>query len=115
MAREGELAYFANPPEYAAEKLIWKSASSADEAKKHLEWIMETLKNSPPENFSDMEKVKSLIFDYATENGRGQVLWPLRYALSGKDKSPDPFTLIYILGKEESLARIANAVQKLSN
>ena len=70
-------------------------------------------KNSSDENFSDVEKVKSLIFDYATKNGRGQVLWPVRMALSGKDKSPDPFTLIYILGKDESVARIKQAVWKL--
>jgi len=55
-----------------------------------------------------------LIFDYATNNGRGQVLWPLRVALSGKEKSPDPFTLCYILGKKETLLRLDNAIKKLS-
>ena len=56
------------------------------------------------------DSVKNLIFDYATEQGRGNVLWPLRVALSGKDKSPDPFTLCSILGKTETLSRISNAI-----
>ncbi len=42
--------------------------------------------------------------------GRGAILWPLRYALSGQEKSPDPFTLIHVLGKEESVVRIRKAL-----
>ena len=41
--------------------------------------------------------------------GRGQVLWPLRYSLSGRDKSPDPFQIAGILGKNETLRRIEAA------
>jgi glutamyl/glutaminyl-tRNA synthetase len=41
-------------------------------------------------------------------------LWPLRVALTGQDKSPDPFTSAYALGREESLKRIDIAIKKLS-
>jgi len=44
------------------------------------------------------------------KGGRGAVLWPLRYALSGAERSPDPFTLISILGKEEALSRVEKAI-----
>lgn len=44
------------------------------------------------------------------KGGRGAYLWPLRYALSGLERSPDPFTLIHILGRAESLARVKNAI-----
>jgi glutamyl-tRNA synthetase len=44
------------------------------------------------------------------KGGRGGVLWPLRYALSGAERSPDPFTLISILGVEESTSRIKTAL-----
>lgn len=44
------------------------------------------------------------------KGGRGAVLWPLRYALSGAERSPDPFTLISILGKRESLSRVHKAI-----
>ncbi|MCX6712608.1 MAG: hypothetical protein NTY66_00155 [Candidatus Vogelbacteria bacterium] len=33
----------------------------------------------------------------------------MRIALSGREKSPDPFTLAAIFGKEETLKRLANA------
>ena len=53
--------------------------------------------------------IKTILMPKAEELGKGSVLWPLRVALSGKDKSPDPFTLLAILGKEESLKRIEKA------
>lgn len=43
----------------------------------------------------------------------GDALWPLRVALSGKEKSASPFEYIFILGKEESLARIKRAMVSL--
>lgn len=49
----------------------------------------------------------------AGKGGRGAVLWPLRYALSGQERSPDPFSLISILGKEESSSRVRKAVNAL--
>ncbi|MFA6512155.1 MAG: glutamate--tRNA ligase [Patescibacteria group bacterium] len=39
-----------------------------------------------------------------------QVLWPMRVALTGKKASPDVFDVTAALGKEESLARITNAL-----
>ncbi len=47
------------------------------------------------------------------KGGRGAVLHPLRYALSGRDQSPDPFTLVSILGKTESMSRISSALARL--
>lgn len=44
------------------------------------------------------------------KGGRGGMLWPLRYALSGKERSPDPFTLISILGVHEAASRIRTAI-----
>jgi hypothetical protein len=40
-------------------------------------------------------------------------LHPVRFALSGLDKSPDPFILSDILGKEETINRIKKAIQIL--
>jgi len=41
------------------------------------------------------------------------VLWPLRYSLSGREKSPDPFMIASIIGKSKTLARIENARRQL--
>ena len=124
MIEQGELDYFFTVPDVDTTKLVWKPARSAtgvaggdstkEETQKHLQKVVEILTSASEESFADAEKVKSLIFDYATENGRGNVLWPMRFALSGRDKSPDPFTLIYILGRGESVARLKTAIEKLS-
>ncbi len=43
----------------------------------------------------------------------GQVLWPIRVALSGLERSPNFATLMVYLGKEETLKRLDFALQKL--
>lgn len=47
------------------------------------------------------------------KGGRGGVLWPLRYALSGAERSPDPFTLVAILGSEAAVRRVHAALALL--
>lgn len=64
------------------------------------------------------DEAKDILMPYADavakeDGGRGAALWPLRYALSGQERSPDPFTLISILGTEESSVRIQNALDIL--
>ncbi len=81
-------------------------------AKKHLLKVSEMLKNLATESFSDLS-VKEMIFEYATQEGRGNVLWPMRVALSGQEKSPDPFTLSGLLGKDKTLSRIEQAAAVL--
>ncbi len=46
--------------------------------------------------------------------GVGEVLWPLRVALSGAKDSPNPFELLEACGKELSLERLEYAIQILS-
>lgn len=52
------------------------------------------------------DKIKNQVWDFASEKGRQEVLWPFRFILSGKKKSPDPFTIAEILGKDETLERL---------
>jgi len=41
---------------------------------------------------------------------RGELVHPVRYALSGKDQSPDPFIIASIIGKNETLSRLQKAI-----
>lgn len=53
---------------------------------------------------------------YVEEKGykNGYVMWPVRTAVSGKQMTPGGATeLMEVLGKEESLARIRNGIEKL--
>ena len=63
-------------------------------------------------NFENLKNIETEIIKSA-EKDRGKYLWPLRVALSGKEKSPSPFELIWILGQKESLKRIKKAFEKI--
>lgn len=48
------------------------------------------------------------------ELSNGDVFWPIRYALSGEEKSPPPEEMATILGKQKTLERIERAISVLS-
>lgn len=59
------------------------------------------------------ENIKNTVWSYVETHGKGDVLWPLRVAITGQERSPDPFVSAMLVGKEETLLRIDNAIQKL--
>ncbi len=83
-----------------AHLLVYKKATK-EETKIHLQHILEIQ--------NDIEAISA----YAIEKGKGNVLWPLRYALSGAQSSPDPLTLLACLPKETATARINHAITLL--
>jgi glutamyl-tRNA synthetase len=106
----GELACLFETPELSKEVLT--ATYSAAESFIHLEKLEEIVAGLS--DTGDIDSIKAACMAYADtilkeEGGRGAALWPLRYALSGAERSPDPFTLIHILGVDESVARIQNA------
>ncbi len=109
---EGEYDYFFADPEPDA-SLIPQKGDDAATAHKHLSHVYEVLHAAPEESFATVERLKEMLWDYATEAGRGSVLWPLRYSLSGKSKSPDPFTIASLIGKDAVLRRIDSARARL--
>ena len=94
--------YMVGEPDLVKEKIIWKDTSREDTIR-HLEQVLELIDED------------GAIMKYAEDVGKGSVLWPLRYALSGSDVSPDPITLVSILGKEKSISRINNAIRVLKS
>jgi len=110
MKEDGELDFYLEAPAYNnPSEIIWKK-SDKDNAVINLNLIKDVLAGS-----KEVEECWEEIYKLAEEKGKGDILWPLRYALSGKDKSPDPKSLLNILGKEESLLRIDNALKALAN
>jgi glutamyl-tRNA synthetase len=99
--------------DFEPQLLIWKD-SSAEEAKAALESIYETLEKIDGSKFT-----KETLFEAVTysigDRKRGTVLWPLRVALSGLKASPDPIDIMTVLGKDESLKRIHQAINKLNS
>ncbi len=108
LANDGELDYIFEVPTYDLSLLLWKDEKDFAITARHIERVIDMLEAVPEESFTE-ESVKSAVWDYASEVGRGNVLWPTRVALSGKEKSPDPFTLASMLGKQETLSRLRKA------
>lgn len=63
----------------------------------------------------EAEILKQQIHDFAENKGvgMGKVMMPLRLALVGELKGPDVPDIMQILGKEETIARIKNAVNNI--
>ena len=61
------------------------------------------------------EIIKQKIHHFAESKslGMGKVMMPLRLSLVGELKGPDVPDILEILGKEESVARIKNAVHQI--
>ncbi len=106
----GELSFVNRLVDYPAESLLWKKNPDREKAESHLMYIRDAITNTT--DFSP-ENIKAAIWAYAEEHGKGDVLWPFRMALTGQEKSPDPFVSAALLGKEESIARITGALTKL--
>lgn len=110
----GELEFFFKRPSYEKDLLKWKGDSDIATTKTHLKHGLVLLEKIPEDKFS-FDNVKNVLFEYAEQKGKGSVLWPIRFALSGREKSPDPFTIMTVLGKIETLERIKIALQKIEN
>ena len=85
----------------------------------------ETTKKALGEVITDLEELTAwekdgikAVFTKVVEEGgfsNGDVFWPIRYALSGKEKSPPPEEIATVLDKEKTIARIQKALEELSN
>lgn len=60
--------------------------------------------------------LRKTFLDYCEQNNvkRGDLLWPLRVAVTGLKDSPDVFAVVDILGKDKTMDRIKNAVALLT-
>lgn len=101
------------PGDYPAERLKWKNAT-LDDAKQRLELCKEIFE-AEDENFS-MEGLQKKILAWidAERLGRGETLWPLRVALTGREHSPGPFEVAAVLGKKETVRRLQAALAILN-
>jgi len=86
---------------------------SVDDVKKALNIALEILKNN--DNFSSIDEIKNIFIEEIkkAEMKNGQVLWPVRAAISWEQFSPWALELIYILGNRKSSERIEKVLKNL--
>ncbi len=114
LADIGELNpfFFATFPVYDTQKLHWKE-NSADMTRAALEQALTLLQSFDEAIWNTVTSIEEKLLAAAGEK-RGDFLWPLRYALTGADRSPSPPQVAWVLGREESIARVEAAIAKLS-
>jgi len=102
--------FFFQDIEYDKELLKWKNMSD-EELKSSLEKSKSVLENISDLDW-DKKNIEKLLLETAGDK-KGELLWPLRSALTGEQKSPSPFEVAWVLGKQESLKRIEKAIEKI--
>jgi len=105
----GEFNFVLCTPEFSKEKLMFKN-TDPKQIIAHIEQTINILSNLNEDEFT-FEKIKELLMGYAdTLPSRGELLHPIRFALSGQDRSPDPFIIATVLGKNETIKRLQKAI-----
>lgn len=104
--------YFAEP-KYDVQLLLPKSNKAREDLVREVLsglWGTHTLlqQMSTYTGWSE-ERIQKQVWDHAEQKGKSMILWPLRVALSGKDKSPGPFTIAESIGKRQTVRRIQKA------
>lgn len=105
---EEMIKFYFEEPNYTAELLIPKNANQS------------TTSRALSASLSSLSSLSSWTLDNLEQTLRqlaaghqwpaGLVLWPVRVALTGLEKSPSTFEVLEALGKEKSLERIKKAV-----
>lgn len=116
-----EFKFYFECPNYPAELLRWKDTEQAK-----TEVGLNFAKNLSMEiaakykKGSTREEIEKSTKDLIKREGLsvGEVLWPLRVALSGSDKSPSPFEIIetfVVSGREQEISiRLHRALEKIA-
>jgi len=107
--------FFEELPEYDVAMYTHKKMKT--NAQTSLEVLQEILPVLEAQEDYSNDALYQTLLKYVEQKGckNGYVMWPIRTALSGKQMTPAGATeILEVLGKEESLARIDKAIEKLS-
>lgn len=110
-------AFLGVMPEYATELYTHKKMKSDPTVAADSLAFVEPILRGIPDNGWSEASLHDALMPAIAESGRknGAVLWPLRVAISGLMSTPGGATEIaYLLGKDETLRRIAKARERLA-
>ena len=107
--------FFEAVPEYDSSMYVHKKMKTNEETS--LAVLKEILPVLEVQEDYGNDALYQTISGFVAEKGykNGYVLWPIRTAVSGKQMTPGGATeIMEVLGKEDSVARIKKAIEKLS-
>jgi len=106
--------FFDEVPEY--DKALYIHKKMKTDTVNSIEFLQQVLPVLEAQEVFELEALHECVLAFVAEKGikNGQILWPLRTALSGKESTPGgAFDIMDILGKEESIRRIKAGINKL--
>lgn len=112
----GMIDFFQAVPDY--DSALYKHKRMKTNPENSLEYLTEILPVLEAHEDWSVDGLHERVMAYVAEKGmkNGQILWPLRTILSGKQSTPGgAFDIASLLGKEESLKRIVEGLEKLRN
>jgi len=107
--------FFEEVPEYDASMYTHKKMKTNEESS--LAVLKEVLPLLEAQEDYSNDALYAMLSGYVAEKGykNGYVMWPIRTACSGKQMTPCGATeIMEIIGREETVARIKKAIEKLS-
>lgn len=110
-----QIDFFEEMPEYDVSMYTHKKMKT--NAETSLEVLKEVLPLLEAQEDYSNDALYAMLSDYVAQKGckNGYVMWPIRTATSGKQMTPCGATeIMEIIGKEETIARIRKAIEKLS-
>ena len=107
------MSFFYEEPMVTIELLASKK-QKVDEADlpKILELLLNSLSSIPEKDWSQ-ESIMNVLEPVIATSGfkKGQILWPMRAALTGREYSPGAYEVAAMLGKEKTITRLKNVLQ----
>ncbi len=110
---DGRTDFYFKIPEYDSSILVWKK-STAEETKHNLTLLGDLFRITDDEVMGDPSRLEETIKAFITEHemDNGSVLWPLRVAMTGLEKSPGPFEVTATLFKGWGRAHLDERLTK---
>ena len=110
----GMVDFLEEMPDYSTDLYTHKKMKTNPEvALNALKWVLPILESIT--DFTE-QSIHDTLIPAIADSGRknGQVLWPLRIAISGKASTPGgAVEIAYLLGKDETIRRVKAAIEKL--
>ncbi len=104
--------FFQEKLSYDKKLLAWQKMGDR-EVRESLEHSQKVLSSAKKWDKKGLEELLVKEAEKFNPKSKGNLLWPLRVALSGKEASASPFEIAEILGKEKSMQRIQEAIALL--
>lgn len=104
--------FFKAQLDYDKKLLKWKDMSG-EKIKNSLDKSVDILSKIKEGQWTEKSLENILILEAEKTKDRGELLWPLRAALTGKEASAGPFGIAQILGKEKTVERLKEAKELL--